>query len=172
MTAAREEKTKVADTESVAADDTVTTPKRRVLAAPAKELSEPVWLIHHGKSEVEVPEVRREVVINDPEDPHFGEVAEQVVAEAYVVKSTLPDATRFGRRKIKLAHPITNAAEVEALKARGFVVATAKEIAAAQQQDKSANVDAMAAQQRKEAERRARRGVARTDDDDDAKGRR
>lgn len=94
----------------------------------AGKLSKPLYLIHHGKFESTIPAVTREVVITDPDAEDFGSVVTETVVDEYDVKGTLPKGTKYGSRRIGVAHEIWDAAEAEALKAKGFVEATKAEL--------------------------------------------
>lgn len=136
-------------------------------------LKEPVYLIHHGKFEVKVPAVTRETIIDDPDDERYGEVVtEEVVAET-ISKGELPKDSRFGRRKVGVAHEIVDIQEAEDLKARGFVPATKEEIENSARAEKSKNggktIDEIAAEQRVKAQQSLRRtrGGTRTRETDE-----
>lgn len=145
-------------------------------------LAKPIYLIHDGKFEVTVPAVKREIIVDDLESERFshldlkgvepGDVVEEVVVEGYVTSGDLPKNSRYGRRKIGVAHEITDAQEAEDLKAKGFRVATAEEIKAgvkaANRRNGGKSIDEIAAEQRVLAQKNLKRGARgfRTRDED------
>ena len=121
-------------------------------------MAKPVYLIHHGKFEVTIPAETREVVMNDPEDEDYGKVVYEEIVPEYTAKGDLPKGSRFGSRKIGVAHEVWDAHEAKRLKERGFVEATEAEVKKASSAKGSVNTDAMAEQERQRALKKFRTG--------------
>lgn len=140
-------------------------PRPRVTGRRAK----PVYLIHDGGMELTIPAETREYIIQDVDDPHYGEVATETVIEEYTAKGRLPRGTRFGSRKINTVHEIWDKAEEQALRARGFREASDAEVKRETVKSlNTANIDYVAAKERDRAQDRLRRmGGARTARDDE-----
>jgi hypothetical protein len=146
---AKEKEVALPETPDPAKASTAPTGKRpRVVG----RLAHPVYLIHHGKFEVEIPAETREIVVNDPEDENFGNVVVEEVVPAYKVKGDLPPGSRYGSRKVGVAHEVIDAAEAEDLKRKGFVTATDAEIKKSEKMGTSSlAVDRIAARDRERA---------------------
>jgi hypothetical protein len=112
--------------------------------------SKRVHLIHHGKSTVTVPAVKREVIVSDENDPDYGNVREIEVEPSYEIKGELPKGTKFGRYRVGVAHEITDPIEEKALRARGFEDATPAEVEESTKAG-SSSVDAIAKRERERA---------------------
>lgn len=91
-------------------------------------LAKPVYLIHHGKFEVTIPAETREIVVTDPDAENFGDIVEETVVEEYAVKGELPKGSRYGSRRVGVAHEVWDAAEAERLREKGFVEASEAEV--------------------------------------------
>lgn len=120
-------------------------------------LAKPVYLIHHGNFTAKVAATTQERVVSDENDPQFGEVVTEEVTPEHEVKGALPKGSRFGNRKIGVAHEVTSKAEAEAMKARGFVEATEAEIKASEKTPGGKSLDDVAAAERVRAEEKLRR---------------
>lgn len=144
--------------EAVPTKDTrVPTKRQRVRG----RLSKPVYLIHDGKSTVTIPAVTEERVVTDESDPEFGNVVTETLVEEETRAIPLAKNSRYGSRKIGVAHEITDSAEAEALRGKGFRDATQEEIKASEAEVRKSGggktIDEIAAEQRQLAQANLRR---------------